>query len=251
MAATHDQDAAAGLPLPRADHPASLYPARRARPGRLVHAPPGRPPRGRPHRPLHPRPEQGRPDRRPHRPGLRRHRARPRPHQRLDRAARRHQPRGPRPARPTPPSSLRHPAARPRPQQPAAGRSHLQGAAPGRVLRPGHRRHRLCPVDLHPGVRRPGAPRAGTDPQTSDEFVRRLHGFFAALPPGEFPHTVRLAPCWPGSPPATSSSPASRSSSPASKPSSHNAGASEPGQIGSRRCARLGRRQSVSVTASP
>jgi TetR/AcrR family tetracycline transcriptional repressor len=37
-------------------------------------------------------------------------------------------------------------------------------------------------------------PRAGTSPQTSDEFVRRLHGFFAALPPGEFPHTVRLAP---------------------------------------------------------
>ena len=37
-------------------------------------------------------------------------------------------------------------------------------------------------------------PRVGTDPQTSDEFVRRLHGFFAALPPGEFPHTVELAP---------------------------------------------------------
>ena len=37
-------------------------------------------------------------------------------------------------------------------------------------------------------------PRAGTSPQTSDEFVRRLHGFFAALPPGEFPHTVQLAP---------------------------------------------------------
>jgi hypothetical protein len=37
-------------------------------------------------------------------------------------------------------------------------------------------------------------PRAGTDPQTSDEFVRRLQGFFAALPPGEFPHTVALAP---------------------------------------------------------
>jgi TetR/AcrR family transcriptional regulator, tetracycline repressor protein len=36
-------------------------------------------------------------------------------------------------------------------------------------------------------------PRAGTTPQTSDEFVRRLHGFFAALPPGEFPHTVHLA----------------------------------------------------------
>jgi TetR/AcrR family tetracycline transcriptional repressor len=37
-------------------------------------------------------------------------------------------------------------------------------------------------------------PRAGTSPQTSDEFVRRLHGFFAALPPGDFPHTVQLAP---------------------------------------------------------
>jgi TetR/AcrR family tetracycline transcriptional repressor len=36
-------------------------------------------------------------------------------------------------------------------------------------------------------------PRAGTDPQTSDEFVRRLQTFFAALPPGEFPHTVQLA----------------------------------------------------------
>jgi TetR/AcrR family tetracycline transcriptional repressor len=37
-------------------------------------------------------------------------------------------------------------------------------------------------------------PRAGTDPQTSDEFVRRMWAFFAALPPGEFPHTVPLAP---------------------------------------------------------
>jgi AcrR family transcriptional regulator len=37
-------------------------------------------------------------------------------------------------------------------------------------------------------------PRVGTDPQTSDEFVRRLQGFFAALPPGDFPHTVALAP---------------------------------------------------------
>ena len=36
-------------------------------------------------------------------------------------------------------------------------------------------------------------PRAGTDAQTSDEFVLRLHAFFAALPPGEFPHTVELA----------------------------------------------------------
>jgi AcrR family transcriptional regulator len=36
-------------------------------------------------------------------------------------------------------------------------------------------------------------PRAGTDPQTSDEVVRRMWAFFAALPPGEFPHTVELA----------------------------------------------------------
>jgi TetR/AcrR family tetracycline transcriptional repressor len=37
-------------------------------------------------------------------------------------------------------------------------------------------------------------PRAGTDPQTSDEFVRRMWAFFAALPPGEGPHTVERAP---------------------------------------------------------
>jgi TetR/AcrR family transcriptional regulator, tetracycline repressor protein len=36
-------------------------------------------------------------------------------------------------------------------------------------------------------------PRAGTDPRTSDEYVRRMWAFFAALPPGEFPHTVELA----------------------------------------------------------
>jgi TetR/AcrR family tetracycline transcriptional repressor len=36
-------------------------------------------------------------------------------------------------------------------------------------------------------------PRAGTDPATSDEYVRRMWAFFAALPPGEFPHTVELA----------------------------------------------------------
>ena len=36
-------------------------------------------------------------------------------------------------------------------------------------------------------------PRAGTDPQTSDEFVRRMWAFFTALPTGEFPHTVELA----------------------------------------------------------
>ncbi len=37
-------------------------------------------------------------------------------------------------------------------------------------------------------------PRAGTNPQTSEEFVRRMWAFFAALPPGEFPHHVELAP---------------------------------------------------------
>jgi AcrR family transcriptional regulator len=37
-------------------------------------------------------------------------------------------------------------------------------------------------------------PRAGTDPHDSDEFVRRMWAFFAALPPGEFPHHVELAP---------------------------------------------------------
>ena len=37
-------------------------------------------------------------------------------------------------------------------------------------------------------------PRAGSDPQTSDETVRRMWAFFAALPPGEFPHHVQLAP---------------------------------------------------------
>jgi TetR/AcrR family transcriptional regulator, tetracycline repressor protein len=37
-------------------------------------------------------------------------------------------------------------------------------------------------------------PRAGATPQTSDEFVRRMWAFFAALPPGEFPHHVQLAP---------------------------------------------------------
>jgi AcrR family transcriptional regulator len=62
-------------------------------------------------------------------------------------------------------------------------------------------------------------PRAGTSPQTSDEFVRRLHGFFAALPPGEFPTPSSSPPCWQGSPPTTSSSSASASSWPASKPS--------------------------------
>ena len=37
-------------------------------------------------------------------------------------------------------------------------------------------------------------PRVGIDAQTSDEFVRRMWAFFAALPSGEFPHHVQLAP---------------------------------------------------------
>ena len=37
------------------------------------------------------------------------------------------------------------------------------------------------------------SPGGGTDPQTSDEYVRRMWAFFAALLPGEFPHTVELA----------------------------------------------------------
>jgi TetR/AcrR family tetracycline transcriptional repressor len=36
--------------------------------------------------------------------------------------------------------------------------------------------------------------RAGITPQTGDELVRRMWAFFAALPPGEFPHHVELAP---------------------------------------------------------
>jgi hypothetical protein len=36
--------------------------------------------------------------------------------------------------------------------------------------------------------------RAGTTPQTSDELVRRMWAFFAALSPGEFPHHVQLVP---------------------------------------------------------
>jgi hypothetical protein len=36
--------------------------------------------------------------------------------------------------------------------------------------------------------------RAGTTPQTSEEFVRRMWAFFAALSPGEFPPRVQLAP---------------------------------------------------------
>jgi AcrR family transcriptional regulator len=37
-------------------------------------------------------------------------------------------------------------------------------------------------------------PRVGIDRHTSDEFVRRLRAYFAALPPGEFPHHVDMAP---------------------------------------------------------
>jgi hypothetical protein len=57
------------------------------------------------------------------------------------------------------------------------------------------REHLLAhPAVVPYALQQPGlGPRAGTDPQTSDEFVRRMWAFFAALPPGEFPHTVELA----------------------------------------------------------
>jgi AcrR family transcriptional regulator len=61
-------------------------------------------------------------------------------------------------------------------------------------------------------------PRAGTTPQTSDEYVRRMWAFFAALPPGSSPTTSSWPRCWPGSPPTTSSSSASAPSWPASTP---------------------------------
>jgi TetR/AcrR family transcriptional regulator, tetracycline repressor protein len=61
-------------------------------------------------------------------------------------------------------------------------------------------------------------PRAGTDPQTSDEFVRRMWAFFAALPPASSPTPSSWPRSWPGSPPTTSSSSASAPSSPASTP---------------------------------
>jgi hypothetical protein len=38
-------------------------------------------------------------------------------------------------------------------------------------------------------------PRAGTDLQTSDDFVRRLLAYFSALPPEEFPTTLSLPRC--------------------------------------------------------
>jgi TetR/AcrR family transcriptional regulator, tetracycline repressor protein len=65
-------------------------------------------------------------------------------------------------------------------------------------------------------------PRAGTDPQTSDEFVRRLHGFFAALPRASSPTPSSSPRCWPASPPTTSTGSASACSSPASGPGSRN-----------------------------
>lgn len=38
------------------------------------------------------------------------------------------------------------------------------------------------------------APRAGTDQESNDEFVRRLRAYFGALPPRQFPNHVELAP---------------------------------------------------------
>ena len=98
------------------------------------------------------------------------------------------------PARPPRRRPLRPPTARPRPPQPAPGRSHLQ------VLRPAGFSDQAAVGVVYAlltyilGFVALEIPRAGPDPQTSDEYVRRLPAFFAALPPGEFPHTVQLAP---------------------------------------------------------
>ena len=97
---------------------------------------------------------------------------------------------------------LAHPAVVPYAlQQPGLGPNSLRlGEAIYGVLRPAGFSHQATVGIVYAlltyilGFVALEIPRAGTDPQTSDEFVRRLHGFFAALPPGEFPHTVQLAP---------------------------------------------------------
>ncbi|HSO56271.1 MAG TPA: TetR/AcrR family transcriptional regulator [Actinomycetes bacterium] len=97
---------------------------------------------------------------------------------------------------------LAHPAVVPYAiQQPGLGPNSLRlGEAIYRVLRPAGLSDQATVSIVYAlltyilGFVALEIPRAGTDPQTSDEFVRRLQAFFAALPPGEFPHTVQLAP---------------------------------------------------------
>jgi AcrR family transcriptional regulator len=96
---------------------------------------------------------------------------------------------------------LAHPAVVPYAlQQPGLGPHSLRlGEAIDRVLRPAGFSDQAVVGTVYAlltyilGFVALEVPRAGTDPQTSDEFVRRMWAFFAALPPGEFPHTVQLA----------------------------------------------------------
>jgi TetR/AcrR family transcriptional regulator, tetracycline repressor protein len=97
---------------------------------------------------------------------------------------------------------LAHPAVVPYAlQQPGLGPHSLRlGEAIYRVLRPAGFSDRAVVGTVYAlltyilGFVALEVPRAGTDPQTSDEVVRRMWAFFAALPPGEFPHHVQLAP---------------------------------------------------------
>jgi AcrR family transcriptional regulator len=97
---------------------------------------------------------------------------------------------------------LAHPAVVPFAlQQPGLGPHSLRlGEAVYRILRPAGFSDQAVVGTVHAlltyilGFVALEIPRAGTDPQTSDELVRRIWAFFAALPPGEFPHHVQLAP---------------------------------------------------------
>ena len=174
---------------------------------------------GRPQRPLHPRARQERPGRGADRPGLRRPRAwtstrRPTGPSSWPPSAATSVPT----CSPTPPWSPWPSSSPAWPARAASGRGHLPRAAPGRFPDQAVSGPSTPCSPTSSGSSAPEVPRAGTDPQTSDEFVRRLHGFFAALPPGEFPHTVDWPRCWPASPPTTSSSSASAPSSPVRGP---------------------------------
>lgn len=65
-------------------------------------------------------------------------------------------------------------------------------------------------------------PRAGTDPQTSDEFVRRMWAFSPPSPPVSSPTPSSWPRSWPASLPTTSFGSASAPSWPASRPSNQN-----------------------------
>ena len=148
----------------------------------------------------------------------------PDPCRRLDPAADHPQPGHPGPpARPPRRGPLRPPAARPRPTWPAPGRGHLSRPAARRVLRPGRGRRRLCLVDLHPGLRRPGDPTRRHRPP-DQRRVRPPHvGLLRRSSPRRVPPHRRDWPrWWPGSPPRISSSSASAPSWPASTPSNRN-----------------------------